>query len=286
MASWRSKETKVNVLKAVSTYKQITLFDTETTGLDANKDRIIEVAAIKYEIGDDYSLKEIGRLHKYIKPPFALPEKIVELTGITDEFLSSHPYEEEVFDEIYEFFTEMPLIIGAHNTPFDMKFLNALYQRIRGVNITPYFVLDTLEMSRDLVKPEETENHKLGTLAHLFGLDEGVTFHSAIEDVQVTGQLFEIFLKEYLEREETSTSMKMKPIIMSINFWEGYKGFSRIYVQTNMGSVFYDIRKKIWGEKDANIESFDMEWVQSEVCRLTNSQNIDEFARFRGRLML
>lgn len=283
--AWRSNRTRNEVLKGIKSGVEIILFDTETTGLSAEKERIIELAAIKYQVQDDLSLKEVGRYHQYIQPRFLISQTIIDLTGITNEQLSAYPYEEDVFEDIKNFFGN-PYAISGHNVDFDIRFLNALYERNNTEPITPVFIFDTLEFSRDLVVG--TENHKLGTIAHMYGLDEGVEFHSAIEDVQVTAKLFEIFVKTYFEDEGDSASTdKIKPNIERISYWVGYRGFSRIYVQTDYGSVYYDIRKKVWENKDMyNFNEVDMQYLEDKCLEITNSANLIEFARFKGTVTL
>ena len=283
--AWRSNRTRNEVLKGIKSGVEIILFDTETTGLSAEKERIIELAAIKYQVQDDLSLKEVGRYHQYIQPRFLISQTIIDLTGITNEQLSAYPYEEDVFEDIKNFFGN-PYAISGHNVDFDIRFLNALYERNNTEPITPVFIFDTLEFSRDLVVG--TENHKLGTIAHMYGLDEGVEFHSAIEDVQVTAKLFEIFVKTYFEDEGDSASTdKIKPNIERISYWVGYRGFSRIYVQTDYGSVYYDIRKKVWENKDMyNFNEVDMQYLEDKCLEITNSANLIEFARIKGTVTL
>jgi len=282
---WRNNEHKQRTLKALSEFKEVVLFDTETTGLNPKVDRIIEIAAIRFQITEQHSLQEIERLHMYIRPPFLISDVITGLTGITNESLLSQPYEEDVFEQIKAFFGNTPNVIAAHNTQFDMKMLSALYERNLGGQLVPVYQLDTLEMARDLVKAEEVKNYKLETLATLFGFADDVQFHSAVEDVKVTARLFELFYKEYLETSnEKENNILMKPIIQSINFWEGFRGFSRIYVQTDCGSVYYDIRKKRWGTKDADISTLDMNYIELECLRLTNNFNLEQFAKFKGKL--
>lgn len=275
---WRNTAHQRLTLEAVNAYREAIVFDTETTGLDSVGDRIIEIAAIKFSLPD---FKEIGVLHKYLRPPFNVPSKIEELTGITNDMLADKPYEKDVYSDIQEFFGSNPSIVVAHNSAFDMRFLTALAERNKGA-IVPYYVLDTLEMARDRVSPCTTTDYKLGTLAHLFGLDNDIQFHSAIDDVKVTAMLFEIFVKEYQEKEPIYKTGAHKPKILGINFWEGYKGFSRIYVRTDVGSIYYDIRRKYWYPKDVDLNAINMEYVEAQCLLYTGTKTIEEFSKFRG----
>lgn len=119
------------------------VFDTETTGFDARgDDRITEVGCI--EIID---FLPTGRsFHAYCNPQREVPEKVVELTGLTTEFLSDKPLFKHVADDFLAFIGDSPLI--AHNADFDRGFINAELVRAGHKAIpTPRFK-DTLRMAR------------------------------------------------------------------------------------------------------------------------------------------
>ena len=277
--TWRSNTTRDLTLSTVFEFSEFIFLDTETTGLNPKNDYIIELAAIKYRMDGVY-LVEADRLHLYLKPPFMVNEKITELTGITNEFLSDKPTWEDAFPQIYEFFGETP-VIAAYNTPFDKGFMAASYER-SGARFEPVCELDVLEMARDCVRKEETKNYKLGTIATLFGFD--APFHSAIEDIRVTKQLFDVFLKQYMDQAPDTAKTKIQPRISTVSFWEGYKGFNRIYVQTDSGNFYYDIRTKVWGTKDSDFDEIDMEFVEKAAWNMTGASNQKEFEKFKGKV--
>lgn len=275
---WRNDNNKIAVLESLLNCSTAIVFDTETSGLNSDVDRIIEIAATKLSLPD---FKTIDKLHLYIRPAFLISEKITEITGITNEMLRSHEYEEDLFVQICEFFQEEPEVLVAHNAPFDIRFLTAMYSR-NNKELKPTYVLDTLEMAKDLIPKEKTKDYKLGTLAELYGLTEGIQFHSAMDDTHVCSLLFQIFAKDYSEiaaKQSDTTSNLRKPRIFSIGYWEGFRGLCRAYVHTDFGALFYDIRYKSWGSKDANIDIIDMSYLESKCLELTNTENLSEFAR-------
>lgn len=277
---WRNSWQKAAVLKAVNMYPSIIIFDTETTGLDPSKgNEIIELAAKKCVVNPQNTLVEVDRLHLYIKPLAAVSEKIEELTGISNEFLADKPSLEEVFPQIKAFFDGE--IIAAYNTPFDKKFMEASYKRC-GHEFSPEHEVDVLIMARDLVPKSEVENHKLRIIASYYGVDEGIRFHSAIDDVEATRRLFEVFIDQYMNEPEPKGNLV--PTIERVSFWEGFRGFSRIYVETSNGTIYYDIRSKCWETKNAPIELFDMETVEKRILEITRHNTLDEFAHFRGSI--
>ena len=129
------------------------VLDFETTGLNPNMDEIIEIGAVRLEHG-----KEVGEFSQLIDPGRAIPEKVVELTGINSAMLAGQPTLAEVFPKFAEFLEGAVLV--AHNASFDMAFLRRAFQRFGRELDAP--ILDTLALARNAYK--ELRNHKLGTV--------------------------------------------------------------------------------------------------------------------------
>ena len=281
---WKGKSLWPEIRETLSQRRPVVVFDLETTGLSSKNDRIIEIAAIKYDVDDDCTMHEVSTLHSYMNPGMTLPEKIVELTGITDAMLADKPSEQDVFPQIMPFF-EGCIVSGYNIDNFDVKFMSELYGRM-GKFFRPFGSIDCIKMARNrLAKGEDVEDYKLGTVGAYFGID--FTAHSAIEDTRTTGKLVQLFINEYIEESKTPVvpvTDSLRPIVESISFWPGFKGFSRIYVNTNMGTVYYDIRSQVWGGKDIDISRIDMDYLESEAFRLTGSANETEFGKFKGNI--
>ena len=119
------------------------VFDTETTGFDAKgDDRITEIGCI--EIIDLLPTGE--SFHAYLDPQRDIPERVIEITGLTREFLDGKPLFKDVAQDFLDFIGESTLI--AHNADFDRGFVNASLIRAGYDPIpTPRFK-DTLRMAR------------------------------------------------------------------------------------------------------------------------------------------
>ena len=282
--TWRSKRTGENLLSALSEYDEIIVYDTETTGLNSITDRIIQISGIKL---DCKTLEEKDRIDLYINPGFPIPLKITGITGITDSFLADKPLEKEVFPIIYRFFGETPVVSGYNIVTFDNGFMQACYDR-HDCAFLPAVNCDVLEMSRDLVKKGETENYRLGTIANYYGVDRDLTFHNSMDDVIATMRLLKIFKGDYedLLSREKELCEKVNPCeITSVRFWQGYRGFSRLYINADIGTFYYDIRSKVWGIKPDtpySLEEVDMESLKTLAFQYANVSTEQEFARFRG----
>lgn len=109
-------------------YKNILVFDFETTGVNPHTDEIIEIGAVKLELVDGNYIKT-DELSVLIKQDYPLPAKITEITGITDEMLAKDGVNRSVafqmFDNLY---TKDSLLI-AYNIQFDIWFLINLYRK-------------------------------------------------------------------------------------------------------------------------------------------------------------
>jgi len=118
------------------------VFDTETTGFDAKGlDRITEIGCI--EIID--LLPTGQQFHAYVDPLREVPEKVVQITGLTTEFLRGKPLFKDVADEFLAFIGDDPLI--AHNAKFDMGFINAELERSGRDPLPGARFIDTLAMA-------------------------------------------------------------------------------------------------------------------------------------------
>ena len=118
------------------------VFDTETTGFHAKgDDRITEIGCL--EVVD---LLPTGRqFHCYLDPKRDVPDKVVEITGLTTEFLRGKPLFKDKADEFLEFVGDSTLI--AHNAQFDMGFINAELVRSGRKPLPASRFKDTLAMA-------------------------------------------------------------------------------------------------------------------------------------------
>lgn len=118
------------------------VFDTETTGFDsAGADRITELGCI--ELID--WLPTGRQFHAFLDPERDVPDKVVQITGLTTEFLRGKPKFHERADEFLEFIGDAPLI--AHNAQFDRGFINAELTRSGREAIPAKRFIDTLAMA-------------------------------------------------------------------------------------------------------------------------------------------
>ena len=174
-------------------FDRIVIFDTETTGIEFGKDRIIELGAVSLEQGE-----EIDCMDVLIRLPEGqtLPPFITDLTGITDAQLLSEGVDQaqavETFCRLREG-AERPLLV-AYNAQFDLNFLYHFlrpYDRV-GVLRAPRF-LDALTVYKD----RRDYPHKLCNAIEAYGLsDQVVNSHRAVDDVLATLAVMEAMDRE------------------------------------------------------------------------------------------
>ena len=160
-------------------------FDFETTGLDPSNDRIIEIAAIRFEDG-----VITDRFVHLVNPERPIPRMITEITGISDKMVRSSQTEENIIDDFLYFLGDSPLV--AHNIHFDQNFLSRLCARL-GREEIDHIKYDTLQLSRSLFFDQPVFN--LGALSEYFGLSADGA-HRAEKDTENTGLIFLDMIEE------------------------------------------------------------------------------------------
>lgn len=240
--------------------RPIIVFDVESTGLSTIKDRIISFSAIKVVFRDGY-WQTIDSRDIFINPGFHIPEDASAVNGITDDMVRDCPYEEDLVEEIYNFFGDEPFISGYNSSKFDIKMVNQLFLRHLGKELKPILHIDVLLMAREKL---DIESHSLESVAEYMGLSSGVEFHKSIEDVKVTFRVFCLLLGEY-SAEEEQPLYKVSPV--KAVFWTKGHRLQRIYIQTvPYTKTYYDLYKKQW-KSDTEI---DLDDLQKKVFSMYN----------------
>jgi len=151
--------------------------DLETTGGSAAASSITEVGAVKVRGGE-----VLGEFQTLVRPGESIPVFIQVLTGITDAMVSQAPRIDSVLPAFLEFARDSVLV--AHNAGFDVSFLKAA-ARSTGHPWPGFRVLDTVHLARQLVTKDESRNHKLSSLAVVFGAST-TPDHRALHDARAT----------------------------------------------------------------------------------------------------
>ena len=165
-------------------FKNIIVFDIETTGMNSKSDEIIEIAMLRIvnEQGAPVIADEFGMLVT-LSPGKRLPPKITELTGITEEQLDEGGIDKEVVAErIAEMLsTDTPLLV-AYNAQFDLGFLYHFLNNYGKAGLLKNVkMLDALTVFKDR-KPYP---HKLSDAAVAYSINMA-NAHRALDDTKIT----------------------------------------------------------------------------------------------------
>ena len=175
-------------------------FDLETTGLDAMRDEIIEIAAVRFAQGE-----VAERFQCFVRPVRPVPTFIKQLTGITDAQLADGVPVAEALARLDEFLGEA--IIVGHNVGFDLGFHEEARSRL---HLTPraYRYLDTLTLSR--IYQPFLDSHKLESVAQSHGLTIERA-HRAIDDAEATGHVL-LKLLELMHTMPLATNARLQEL--------------------------------------------------------------------------
>ena len=158
------------------------VFDTETTGFNAaGGDQMIEIGGVKIKDGEI-----IDRFDELINPNRPIPEKITELTNITDEMVKHCDNEENVTKRFLAWVGDLPMV--AHNAKFDISFIEMSMKKY-SLGEFKNTVIDTLELSRTL--DQGFARHSLSALVGRYNVEfdeEG--HHRADYDSEATAKVY------------------------------------------------------------------------------------------------
>lgn len=159
------------------------VFDIETTGFSPEKNKIIEIGAVKVvngQITDKFST--------FVNPDVPIPFEIEQLTGINDNMVLSSPGIEVILPQFLEFCKDCALV--AHNASFDVSFISWQAAK-QGLEFEPT-VLDTVAIARQLLP--SLNRFKLDTVAKALNISLE-NHHRAVDDAGATAEIFVKFVE-------------------------------------------------------------------------------------------
>ena len=168
------------------------VFDIETTGFSAMKDKIIEIGAVKVVDG-----KITERFSEFVNPQIPIPFRIEQLTSINDNMVKDAPTIDVILPKFEEFCRGCVMV--AHNAEFDMSFIQKNYEDL-GIEREDTSV-DTVGMARFLLP--QLNRFKLDTVAKAVGVSLE-HHHRAVDDAACTAEIFEKFIPMCRERDITN----------------------------------------------------------------------------------
>ena len=165
------------------------VLDTETTGLDYTKEKMVEFAGIRLENG-----KVKDTFQTLINPKQHIRKSSIAIHGITQDMVEDAPTENDVMPKILEFIGDYPIV--AHNAIFDYTFLNEASLRVTGKGIENPRI-DTQQMFKEVYP--ELESHGLEALTNKFNVELN-NHHRAMADAMGLALAYPKLKKLYLQK--------------------------------------------------------------------------------------
>ena len=196
----------------------------------------------------------IDEFSTFVNPEKHIPERVTEVTNITDDMVETCETIKEIFPKIVEFLgDEKETIIVAHNANFDVGFLKQNAKNL-GYEFN-YTYLDTLSLAKDLFP--DYKKYKLGKIAENLGIKVEVA-HRALDDVDTTVKVFKVMqdllkkkgailiedidrlaASEEAKKEEYKKLKTYHAIILAKN----YIGLRNLYKLVSLSHLHYFYRK-------------------------------------------
>ena len=178
--------------------RDYTVIDLEMTGLSAKNDKIIEIGAAR--VRDGVITDTISTL---VNPKQHIPQRVQDLTGITDADVENAADMDAAVDNLLEFIGD-DVILGQ-NVTFDYSFLKQwAVNHKRTLELKAY---DTLKIARKCLPAEQSK--KLEDLCTYFGVNRE-NAHRALDDAIETKEIFEKLL---VLMDEKGEAVESKPLV-------------------------------------------------------------------------
>ena len=226
--------------KGQSLDSEYCVLDLETTGISHITEKITEVGIIKIKNGEI-----IDEFECFVNPEKPIPEKVVEITHITDDMVKDAETIDKVIPKIIDFIGDSVLV--AHNAGFDIGFLKYNFEKY-GYKLENTYV-DTLRLSKAVFP--ELKKYKLGIIAEHLNIKVDVA-HRALDDVKTLVQVFNVMIERTKDKKGKviedfdncfETDFKNLPSYHAIILAQNYVGLKNLYKLISYSHLNYFYKK-------------------------------------------
>lgn len=236
------KVSPVSFSKGQSIDTTYCVLDLETTGFSFRTEKITEVGIMKVKDGE-----VIDEFSCFVNPEKPIPQRVVEVTNITDDMVKDAETIDKVMPKILEFVGDSVLV--AHNADFDIGFLKYNAQNL-GLKLENTY-LDTLRLAKDLFP--NYKKYKLGKIAENLGIKVEVA-HRALDDVDTTVKVLNVMLKmlkdkgvetldDITKKVAGDADFKKLPTYHAIILATNYVGLKNLYKLVSISHLDYFYKK-------------------------------------------
>lgn len=236
------KVSPVSFSKGQSIDTTYCVLDLETTGFSFRTEKITEVGIMKVKDGE-----VIDEFSCFVNPEKPIPQRVVEVTNITDDMVKDAETIDKVMPKILEFVGDSVLV--AHNADFDIGFLKYNAKNL-GLSLENTY-LDTLRLAKDLFP--DYKKYKLGKIAENLGIKVEVA-HRALDDVDTTVKVLNVMLKmlkdkgvetldDITKKVAGDADFKKLPTYHAIILATNYVGLKNLYKLVSISHLDYFYKK-------------------------------------------
>jgi len=159
-------------------------YDTETTGLKSDSDRIIELAAYDPENNKSFC--------SLINPQIPIPKESAAIHNITDDMVKYEPTFKIVGEKFSKFCSGDVILIAHNNDNFDKLFVEEEYKR-NNLSLPSWKYLDTLKWARKY--RNDLPKHSLQYLREVYGIPPNQA-HRALDDAIILYKVFSCMIDD------------------------------------------------------------------------------------------
>lgn len=226
----------------------VVVFDVESTGVDVNKDEIVQIAAVKLCSDGSYTVFE-----EFLKPSKSVGDS-ERVHGFSDEFLKENGCKPQEGLRKFLEFIDGTVIVG-HNVQYDLSILKSQLYRLGMSDYRIKDFYDTLDIARKLFP--DLPNHKLSTLSDYIGVSQ-LPDHNAMNDILATKDVLLHMVKRlrstYLDRMRVMSSYRKRFLPLyeilvklkkDIDIKRPYEVLNDIYIQCGVDKKYKNDPKRI-----------------------------------------
>ena len=218
------------------------VLDLETTGFSFRTEKITEIGIMKIKNGE-----VLDEFSCFVNPEKPIPQRVVEVTNITDDMVKDAETIDKVFPKMMDFIGNSVLV--AHNADFDIGFLKYNAKELGYTLENTY--LDTLRLAKELFP--DYKKYKLGIIAENLGIKVEVA-HRALDDVDTTVKVFNVMIDMLKEKGAKkiedidkicagNTDFRRLPTYHAIILAKNYVGLKNLYKLISFSHLDYFYKK-------------------------------------------
>lgn len=216
--------------------------------------------------------------HSYVRPDRKISDKTLERHGLTMADLEAGLPVKEAFQSFRNFLGPTPYLISYGS--FDIDRLQALYEE-QGETLALSGRILMKDVCNDVLCEADTPDMKFATVAEIFQVPEHKNLGGLSYAIRMKTLLNGVMRKLWEPRDPNL----IKARVYGITYYPGFRGITRLYVNTSEGTIYYDMTYDKWAakEKESRLtRRLDMQDIENQVFALAKCSSYAELKRFKG----